>query len=336
MKVYIFGTGEGKNILLKCQKKTQKLRIKNYIDNNENLWNKKMDGISVIAPADIDHSVDYIIISVMFYHGIYGQLLRMGIEEHKILPFFSCNVLKNPFFRRYFDIRKWGGALIDYQRRRFKNNWKQLCIPIWRKQYKAYCQFNRDQGDSYLRYHYDLNSDSVVFDLGGYLGDFTQGIVEKFDCNVYVFEPVPEYAKKISQRFIDNEKVKVFAFGLEDKDSKERIYLNNDGSSVYEVKDIADSVEIEYRNISQFLKENKIKRIDLMKINIEGGEYALLEHLLKTKRIQQIENIQVQFHYIKNLNAKKRQERICQQLMRTHELTWAYRPFIFENWKKKR
>ena len=187
-----------------------------------------------------------------------------------------------------------------------------------------------------MRYHYDLNSDSVVFDLGGYLGDFTQGIVEKFDCNVYVFEPVPEYAKKISQRFIDNEKVKVFAFGLEDKDSKERIYLNNDGSSVYEVKDIADSVEIEYRNISQFLKENKIKRIDLMKINIEGGEYALLEHLLKTKRIQQIENIQVQFHYIKNLNAKKRQERICQQLMRTHELTWAYRPFIFENWKKKR
>ena len=34
----------------------------------------------------------------------------------------------------------------------------------------------------------------------------------------------------------------------------------------------------------------------LMKINIEGGEFELLERLLETRLISRIENIQVQFH----------------------------------------
>ena len=48
----------------------------------------------------------------------------------------------------------------------------------------------RDNGDHTLRLDYDLNEDSIVFDVGGYRGDFTSAIFNKYNCNVYVFEPV--------------------------------------------------------------------------------------------------------------------------------------------------
>lgn len=38
-----------------------------------------------------------------------------------------------------------------------------------------------------LRYNYDLNEDSVVFDLGGYKGEWTEKIFSKYRCYIYVF-----------------------------------------------------------------------------------------------------------------------------------------------------
>ena len=35
------------------------------------------------------------------------------------------------------------------------------------------------------RYEYNLNSESIVLDLGGYIGLWAKGIVDKFDCKVH-------------------------------------------------------------------------------------------------------------------------------------------------------
>ena len=54
-----------------------------------------------------------------------------------------------------------------------------------------------DRGDQTLRLEYpELTSDSIVFDLGGYLGDFSAAIVERYNCKIYIFEPHPEYFTK--------------------------------------------------------------------------------------------------------------------------------------------
>ena len=76
-----------------------------------------------------------------------------------------------------------------------------------------------------------------------------------------------------------------------------------------------------------------IERIDLMKINIEGGEYDLLEHLIKTGWIDKIINIQVQFHDFVE-NAEARMLAIQNDLAKTHELTYQYK-FVWENWRLK-
>ena len=46
----------------------------------------------------------------------------------------------------------------------------------------------------------------------------------------------------------------------------------------------------EYVNIETFFDQENISKIDLMKINIEGGEYDLLEFLIK-KDLVKIRNI---------------------------------------------
>ena len=71
-------------------------------------------------------------------------------------------------------------------------------------------QWYRDDGDKTHRLNYDLNKDSIVFDLGGYEGQWSSDIYGMYCCNIFIFEVVPEYAMHISKRFEKNEKVKIF------------------------------------------------------------------------------------------------------------------------------
>jgi hypothetical protein len=65
--------------------------------------------------------------------------------------------------------------------------------------------------------------------------------------------------------------------------------------------------------------------VDLMKINIEGGEYELLEHLIARGLTKRIRNIQVQFHEDVMAGAAGRMERIQSRLAETHHLTYQER-----------
>ena len=49
---------------------------------------------------------------------------------------------------------------------------------------KAIQRWFRDKGDQTLRLNYDLNEHSVVFDLGGYEGQWSADIFQRYQCNV--------------------------------------------------------------------------------------------------------------------------------------------------------
>lgn len=179
-----------------------------------------------------------------------------------------------------------------------------------------------------LRFEYDLNSDSIVFDLGGYEGQWASDIYSKYNCNIYIFEPVVEYANQISKRFENNKKIKVFAYGLSDNNSKAKISLLADSSSLFKTDN--NSQEIELISFLDFVSENKIINIDLIKINIEGGEFPLLESIVNSDYVNKINNYQIQFHDFVE-DADKRMKAIQTNLSRTHKLTYQVE-FIWENW----
>lgn len=191
--------------------------------------------------------------------------------------------------------------------------------------------WKNDNGDETLRLDYPLTADSIVFDLGGYRGDWTDAIVRRYNATVYVFEPVKDFYENICARFAGNPRVKVFNFGLSNADGKLFISIDNESSSVYTGGHLRQE-EIRLVDVGQFMTQHAVTHIDLMKINIEGGEYPLLEKMLETGLAQHCVNVQIQFHnFVPGAEQKRMQIRSL--FARSHELTYDY-PFIWENWRR--
>jgi FkbM family methyltransferase len=180
-----------------------------------------------------------------------------------------------------------------------------------------------------MRLEYGLASDSVVFDLGGYEGQWASDIFSRYCCNVFVFEPVPEFAAALAKRFARNPKVKVHAFGLGGETCSCEIAVDGASSSLCRGGERRMAIEI--RRAKEFLEEQRISRIDLMKINIEGAEYDLLEHLFAIGFVKNIHDVQVQFHDCVPRAHERRNALRC-AFSETHILTYDY-PFLWENWR---
>ncbi len=191
-------------------------------------------------------------------------------------------------------------------------------------------RWQADQGDEKLRLNYDLDRDSVVFDLGGYEGNWAYEIHRRYGCRVLVFEPVSEYANLITRRFSGNPCIEIFPYGLAGATRQEKIGLCSDSSSVFRAAE--QTQEIKLLDAAAWFSEHRIERVALMKINIEGGEYELLERLIQTGMVRRIDNIQVQFHEIA-LDSPVRMEAIQIELQKTHTPTYQYR-FVWENWRR--
>jgi len=182
-------------------------------------------------------------------------------------------------------------------------------------------------GDSTLRLEYPLNENSVVLDLGGYKGQWASDIFSKYCCNVYVFEPVKAFYEAIDKRFLHNEKIRAFPFGLTEENKKVVIGMDKDCSSIFR----GGGEVVSLRSFKEFLATQRIRNIDLIKINIEGAEYDLLDSIIEEGLQTRISNIQVQFHDFVS-DAEKRMKGIQKMLEETHEVTWQY-PFVWENWR---
>jgi FkbM family methyltransferase len=96
--------------------------------------------------------------------------------------------------------------------------------------------------------------------------------------------------------------------------------VNEEASSIY-AKVGEESQVVSLIRTTDFLKEHNISYIDLMKINIEGGEFDLLDHLIETDFVKNITDIQIQINDFFP-NAESLMKKIQQTLKRTHYLTF--------------
>lgn len=195
---------------------------------------------------------------------------------------------------------------------------------LWRKK----------NGDTTLRMDYPLNSGSVVFDLGGYQGDFSNSIYERYGCTVYLFEPVKIFYESCLERFKNNPKIHCYNFGLGAESGTFQISDDKDASSLYlNAKDNRNLELIEIESFNNFVEDNSIQQIDLIKINIEGGEFDVLPKIIDSNYINNIKYLQIQFHQFIPDSTTKR-ENIRKKLRDTHDESWCF-PFVWESWTRK-
>jgi len=182
------------------------------------------------------------------------------------------------------------------------------------------------------RYDYPLTADDVVLDLGGFRGEWADEIDRRFGATVHVFEPAPAFHAAIAERFADRPNVTAHCAGL--AGATRPVTLHLAGDSTTECGDgHGQTVEARLVDVGEFLDRHTLAEIALCKINIEGGEYELLEALLDRGLVGRFRNLLVQFHTFVP-DADRRMQAIHHRLAATHEPTFCF-PYVWENWRRR-
>jgi len=190
-------------------------------------------------------------------------------------------------------------------------------------QQKYLDEFSRNGGDDGHLYEVTLPENAVIFDLGSYDGEWSRVMYNKHnDALIHSFDPIPPDCCML-HAFKDNH----FAIGNENKEFT--IHLNDNASSEF---GDGESMICKMVKFDDYISSNNIEHIDLMKLNIEGGEFDLLEHIIDSGQQEIIGEYLIQFHYLGE-NAVERRQKIVDQLKMTHRCVFEY-PFVWECYKK--
>ena len=189
-----------------------------------------------------------------------------------------------------------------------------------------------DNGDYTHNINYDLNENSTIMDLGGYTGVWAQQMIDKYNPNVYILEPVPVFYEGMVSKFSNNNKVRLMNVGISTEDKDGFIFMSGDGTSS-NLKN-GQSISVKFNSIETVLEKWGLNKIDLIQINIEGDEYPVLEHMLKTGSITRFKNVQIQFH-LGIENDVERRNKICEGLIKIGFKNNFDYPFVWESWTKE-
>jgi FkbM family methyltransferase len=180
-----------------------------------------------------------------------------------------------------------------------------------------------------------LDEHSVVFDVGGHEGEWAQQIRERYNPNIHIFEPDHFSLDKLRTTYGGDAKVKFHAFGLAATDRTAILHHASMGSTIYSSSPavVSESSAIALRDVRGVVLELGVTEIDLIKMNIEGGEYELLNRMIETGLHLRCRCIRVQFHeWIPGAHAKRRF--IKAALGESHDIEWQYE-FVWESWVRK-
>jgi FkbM family methyltransferase len=151
----------------------------------------------------------------------------------------------------------------------------------------------RLRGHTVLTSH--LTVGSVLVDAGAHTGEFSRMISARCGCTCIQVESNPDLAAKLSNA--DHLKVASMALGPADGTVNFFFRENLEAGSVYGLGQDASSriVAVEQISLSSLMKKFAIDRIDLLKLDVEGAEFALLMET-PGDTLSRVAQISVEFH----------------------------------------
>jgi FkbM family methyltransferase len=144
--------------------------------------------------------------------------------------------------------------------------------------------------------------EEVVYAFGvGEDASFEQSIIEKYNPRVYAFDPTPKSIQYVK----DKEWPQNFNFipvGLADFNGTARFYAPENPAHVSHsiiARHGTESnyIEVEMRRLADLARELGHTKIDILKMDIEGSEYSVLDDILRKDYPLQVDQILVEFHH---------------------------------------
>jgi len=118
----------------------------------------------------------------------------------------------------------------------------------------------------------------TVFDVGAHFGETSQRALNIFPgCRVVAFEPAPESFKRLTTN-ISCSRFAAHPIALSDADRSGVLHLNRNDlrHSLLQFDSDAPTIEVNCRSIDSFCEEQGITSIDVLKIDTEGHDIAVL------------------------------------------------------------
>jgi FkbM family methyltransferase len=201
------------------------------------------------------------------------------------------------------------------------------------QRYKVYF-FIKYTNNNFFKFNIS-NPNPIIFDVGGYRGDFSDLILKTLPgAKIFIFEPAYLFYKLLVKKYIDNENIKIFNFALSGHNLKKKISYDDDKSSIYNSSILSPGELVDVISITDFLEQNQIKQVHLIKINIEGDEYDLLNDLINKNKINVFDQMLIQFHYYKfedYINFKNLRLSILKTHDEYYNLNFVWSKYIFKN-----
>lgn len=183
-------------------------------------------------------------------------------------------------------------------------------------------------GNDFLYSNLRLDKESQVVILGGYQGASCLEISSRYGSKIVVFEPIEAWARTILELTLEvNSLVQVISKAVTSNGRTVQLSLNGDAtselinSSFNEVHSVESVTMLEVNEFAQ-------GKIDLLEINIEGGEYEVVDSLLRNKI--EVETLLIQFHKIDG-ESQAKYENLSLRLAENYHLVFSI-PFVWERW----
>jgi FkbM family methyltransferase len=194
-------------------------------------------------------------------------------------------------------------------------------------------RWEQDNGDFTKILDYPLNENSQVIELGGYIGEWTEKIVKKFNPKLLIIEPVPKFVMVLEEKFKDFENVIIDNSAISSSNKVINLHVL-DSSTSESIKVSRNIINVNAYDIEHFIKKYNLTKIDLIQVNIECEEYPLLLHWITTDILNNVKFIQIQFHTFCD-DYQKKYDIISEGLKNLgFEIRYRY-DFVWESWENK-
>lgn len=147
-----------------------------------------------------------------------------------------------------------------------------------------------------------VTSDSVVYSFGiGEDASFDLDLIRETGCSVHGFDPTPKSIAWVGQNIREDRFIlHPWALGKEDGTLKLWMPDNPDhvsASLVSASNRSNDSFEAESRSLRSIMDELGHTRVDVLKMDIEGAEYGVIDGLCADGTISRVDQFLVEFHH---------------------------------------
>lgn len=116
---------------------------------------------------------------------------------------------------------------------------------------------------------------------------FDLSLIEQIGCDVHAFDPTPRAIKHVATVAGNNPKYIFHEVGIWNKKDVLEFFAPADPShvshSLVNLQKTSESIKVDVERLSALMAKLEHERIDLLKIDIEGAEYLVLDSIIEDR-----------------------------------------------------